>query len=529
MNKHSTRRLKGSKSKSIDVEEYTAQDLPSLRRKRTMSYNRLVKALEIGTVALSDSSKRDLFLSYYRDIKTIAHNFEHAHLIILDILDDPEDVDNKMQERNIKQWPEYYDTFNALIHNSTTLTDTEKFHYLVSSLSGEALTVVKTFPKTQDHYHDAYQTLTLDFPVQHWDFVLVYHILSKIDPEVRQSLEEKYSDVEIPSFDQVKSFLRAKSEALIRGTHFTATTKLKSNQTAPAVVTSQSRRTPAATVLAASLDIKQTTQPYKCAYCDESHSITSCPTFLKKSVDERINVAHEKKWCYNCLKSSHQLKDCKSIFTCRTCKRKHHTLLHRERPQPQEPNPTVSALISKSHLNTTVLLATAIVQVRDASGRMQSFRALFDTGSQSNFITESAVKSLGFTPAKVDTKVSGLGEAMAPISGDVTCSVGTSTRVYYKLNMHVIKKICGDQPIAQLNTSGWSHIKSLTLADPGFDIPGPIDLLLAADVFVESILNQRIKGGYNQPTAFNSIYGWLLLVIDVQCSISLQQRNADPI
>ncbi|KAF9420444.1 hypothetical protein HW555_003366, partial [Spodoptera exigua] len=435
--------MKGSKSKSIDVEEYTAQDLPSLRRKRTMSYNRLVKALEIGTVALSDSSKRDLFLSYYRDIKTIAHNFEHAHLIILDILDDPEDVDNKMQER----------------------------------------------------FDDMYYQ-TLDFPVQHWDFVLVYHILSKIDPEVRQSLEEKYSDVEIPSFDQVKSFLRAKSEALIhcaRGCDVSISTH------------------PAATVLAASLDIKQTTQPYKCAYCDESHSITSCPTFLKKSVDERINVAHEKKWCYNCLKSSHQLKDCKSIFTCRTCKRKHHTLLHRERPQPQEPNPTVSALISKSHLNTTVLLATAIVQVRDASGRMQSFRALFDTGSQSNFITESAVKSLGFTPAKVDTKVSGLGEAMAPISGDVTCSVGTSTRVYYKLNMHVIKKICGDQPIAQLNTSGWSHIKSLTLADPGFDIPGPIDLLLAADVFVESILNQRIKGGYNQPTAFNSIYGWLLL------------------
>ncbi|KAH9631377.1 hypothetical protein HF086_012165 [Spodoptera exigua] len=159
---------------------------------------------------------------------------------------------------------------------------------------------------------------------------------------------------------------------------------------------------------------------------------------------------------------------------------------------------------------------------------MQSFRALFDTGSQSNFITESAVKSLGFTPAKVDTKVSGLGEAMAPISGDVTCSVGTSTRVYYKLNMHVIKKICGDQPIAQLNTSGWSHIKSLTLADPGFDIPGPIDLLLAADVFVESILNQRIKGGYNQPTAFNSIYGWLLLGKTSLSSTSLLQQSAIP-
>ncbi|KAJ0183094.1 hypothetical protein K1T71_001070 [Dendrolimus kikuchii] len=76
--------------------------------------------------------------------------------------------------------------------------------------------------------------------------------------------------------------------------------------------------------------------------------------------------------------------------------------------------------------------------------------------------------------------------------------------------MHVISKICGDQPIAKLNTSNWSHINSLPLADPGFDVPDRIDLLLGAGVFAESLRDRPIKGNANQPIAVNSVFGWLL-------------------
>ncbi|XP_052747141.1 uncharacterized protein LOC128199875 [Bicyclus anynana] len=142
---------------------------------------------------------------------------------------------------------------------------------------------------------------------------------------------------------------------------------------------------------------------------------------------------------------------------------------------------------------------------------MHSFRALFDTGSQSNFITQTAVDRLNLKWSHTNASVSGLGETATSILGDVTCKIGTHNKTAFVLDLHVLPKICGDQPIASLNTSGWSHVKSLNLADPGFDIPGPIDLLFAADVFAESLLNQRIKGGPNQPTALNSIFGWLLL------------------
>lgn len=604
LRKHSARKLgtfKRSKSKSVDI-DYSHVDLPSLRRKRTIAYKRMTKALEIGILAAKDSSQRDLFLSYHQEAKQISASFEDAHLTILEILNDPENEDSEIQEHfddmyfqvlsiyrnltkiessqtcsntssnirlpkivlpqfngNIKKWPEYFDTFNALIHNSDTLTDTEKFHYLVSSLSGDALSIIKTFPMTHEHYRDAYEALiaryknkrelaftcwrdilniefkynnahefrksldlfeenlcilkTLDLPIDQWDFVLVYNILSKLDTSLRRSFEEKYSECELPSYQYLKSFLQSKCEALQRDKHFSESIKInKSSQNHSPMQPkrhNQSHVLVAANnhTLASGISNKDS-YTSKCSFCNDSHSIFACTDFINKPLEERMKIASDKRWCFNCLKTSHQLKNCKSIFTCRKCKRKHHTLLHRDNIVS---NQSASSLVSRSPHQTTVLLATAIVQVRDASGVMQSFRALFDTGSQSNFITESAVRRLNLIINRAPANVSGLGDIPTSLAGDVTCSVGMNDKILFTLDMHVISKICGDQPIAKLNTSGWSHIKSLPLADRGFDVPGPIDLLFGADVFAESLLNERIKGNSNQPTAFNSVFGWLLL------------------
>lgn len=611
------------KSKSIDI-EYTAIDLPSLRRKRTVAYKRLTKALEVGILATNDPAQRDLFFSYHQEVKQIAANFEDAHFTIQEVLDDPITENNEVQEQfdemyykvlainrqlsksestcsqgstssnirlpkivlptfsgDIKKWPEYFDTFNALIHSSTSITDTEKFHYLLSSLSGDALTVIKPFPMTHEHYRDAYEALTARFknkrdlaftcwrdilnvdfkchdahefrksldlfeenlsilktinlPIGQWDFILVYHILSKLDTNLRRDFEEKHSEAELPTYKQLRAFLQSKCEASLRDTHFIESNntnkfpqKLTPSQPQP------KRSTTSHTLVVATPTIEHnqtgsstTTVPYtsKCSFCSDSHQITACSEFLKKSFDDRMKVATEKNWCFNCLKPSHQLKACRSIFSCRTCNRKHHTLLHRDKSG--ESNQTVSSLVSRSPTHTTVLLATAIVQIKDTTGAMQSFRALFDTGSQSNFITESAVKQLGLNPTQANVNVSGLGEAVASILGDVTCAVGTNDAVLYNLDLHVISKICGDQPIAKLNTSGWSHINSLSLADPGFDIPGPIDLLFAADVFADSLIDQHLKGNVNQPTAFNSVFGWLLLGKTRLASSTLVQTMLD--
>nr|XP_034836272.1 uncharacterized protein LOC117992671 [Maniola hyperantus] len=603
-----------------------------------MAMNRMSKALEVGLAAKNDDSQCDLFLSYCDQAKRIANDFEQAHLAILEVLDtcgdahDDDDYDRvrasfddvyfqvtsmrrtfakaelnssnsdfnqkssalsniklpKLQlptfSGDIKKWPEFFDTFNALIHDCHSLTDVEKFHYLNSSLSGDPLALIRVFPITGDYYSDAYAALTsryqdkrelaftcwkdilninfkiqnptdfrrtldsvdenlcilkkLKLPVDHWDFIIVYHVLSKLDTKLRREFEEKCTKSEFPTYIQLKEFLHSKCEALMRDSHFNEPSKpsnsiketlrpLASNVKRPNVThtlfTNDNSKPPQ---LTESNDQHNKVSTLKCSFCADTHPITQCNSFLSKTVDERRAIAKEKGWCYNCLRGSHQLRNCVSIFRCVKCRSKHHSLIcdmgadKKTDPDPitiesksvslvaKESNPTS---MSRSLKTTTVLLATAIIQLRDVYGKYHSFRALFDTGSQNNFITRKAAQCLNLQPAPCDANINGLGGVSAEIIGQIKCPVAAGGCPLFNVDMYVMSTICGDQPIAKLQTQGWSHIETLPLADPGFDIPGPIDVLLGADVFADSVLNEHIKGDARQPLAIHSLFGWLLL------------------
>ena len=60
---------------------------------------------------------------------------------------------------NIIDWRHYYNIFVELIHVRTDLTDIQKLHYLHSSLSGEALNVIKSIPITHENYAVAIDVL----------------------------------------------------------------------------------------------------------------------------------------------------------------------------------------------------------------------------------------------------------------------------------------------------------------------------------------------------------------------------------
>ena len=66
-----------------------------------------------------------------------------------------------------------------------------------------------------------------------------------------------------------------------------------------------------------------------CENCNQDHKLYICPEFKAMSVAARHQFIKDKRLCFNCLHSEHQSKDCQSKFSCRECKMKHHTLLHR--------------------------------------------------------------------------------------------------------------------------------------------------------------------------------------------------------
>ncbi|KAJ8971575.1 hypothetical protein NQ314_000632 [Rhamnusium bicolor] len=135
---------------------------------------------------------------------------------------------------------------------------------------------------------------------------------------------------------------------------------------------------------------------------------SACPDLLKIDPELRLNKIRELKLCVNCFKTNHQTYNCQSSARCRTCNKRHNTLLHINKVNTNNPievitnspiinsnevhpQPSTSALTSIRNYSQ-VLLFTAVIHVFDSKNFIHECRVLLDVGSQSNFITEEMVK-----------------------------------------------------------------------------------------------------------------------------------------
>ena len=75
----------------------------------------------------------------------------------------------------------------------------------------------------------------------------------------------------------------------------------------------------------------------------------------------------------------------------------------------------------------------------------------------------------------------------------------------------VIPKVTCDLPMSPvIFQMDWKHFSDLPLADPGFNQPGRIDILLGADVYVDVLRRGRRDGPPGSPTAFETDLGWVI-------------------
>ena len=170
-----------------------------------------------------------------------------------------------------------------------------------------------------------------------------------------------------------------------------------------------------------------------CECCDENHKIYQSQSFKALSVQDRAQLIKTKGLCFNCLRPGHRSEQCNGS-TCKKCKRKHNSLLHLEvinnsrtastaptvttsSTSPQEASNQAAKTVNKNKekftaaaqsQNEEVFLPTAIGSV-DNNGKTTDIRAILDSGSQSNLITEDAVQRLGLKKEKADGRVFGLG------------------------------------------------------------------------------------------------------------------------
>ena len=81
----------------------------------------------------------------------------------------------------------------------------------------------------------------------------------------------------------------------------------------------------------------------------------------------------------------------------------------------------------------------------------------------------------------------------------------------YNLNAFIVPQITGDQPVCNVSPAqNWNHLDGLVLADPEYNKPGKINLLLGVGIFVEDIRHGRQPGPHDTPTALDIAFGSVL-------------------
>lgn len=277
-----------------------------------------------------------------------------------------------------------------------------------------------------------------------------------------------------------------------------------------------------------------------CVVCKgDKHALFTCPQFKSMNRDKRMAILRNNGLCINCLKPGHFAKYCPSMNRCRKCDKSHHTLIHDDSGQspgattlntPTAPLQTppltctslpvhnlqhVSSNASTGSNVPNTLLMTCQVQVIAPDGTSIKARALLDSGSTMSFVSERIAQSLGLRRRSQRLTVSGIGctSSKSPLSSVSTLEISSlySPETKYALTAIIVPRVTCDLPLQPVhNSSNWSHISSLPLADPDFGTPGRIDLLLGADIYADVLLYGRRCGPPGTPTAFETRFGWVL-------------------
>ncbi|GBM15045.1 hypothetical protein AVEN_266929-1 [Araneus ventricosus] len=114
-------------------------------------------------------------------------------------------------------------------------------------------------------------------------------------------------------------------------------------------------------------------------------------------------------------------------------------------------------------------------------------RVLLDCGSQSNFCTSQFAAELGLSRRKINVPISGLSRTTTNVKWIASTMIcNGNSYITSLIDLLVIPKIADFLPQNVLNIVQLNIPKRSELADPNFDKPGEIDMLIGAELFFQN-------------------------------------------
>lgn len=284
-----------------------------------------------------------------------------------------------------EEWLTFKDKFETLVHNQQDLELSEKMSYLSSALIGEAqdkISILSTqgtnYEEAWDHICECYHNerlivanhlgALLDLPIVEKDKMvegltkLADHAqmhmkaLKKfsinVTPEIVVKIlerrlpiflahkwDESITGKKFPNLDDMIIIMRKWAASL----SIRLPQRFRSNDANPVKNKPSHRidsnvpakRQKQETNVRALATTTRTKPEPKCANCKGNHWITNCKELLDLSERQRYKRVRELELCLNCLKRSHQAKDCRKE-PCKECGKRHHVLLHFKKSQGSE-------------------------------------------------------------------------------------------------------------------------------------------------------------------------------------------------
>jgi uncharacterized CHY-type Zn-finger protein len=363
------------------------------------------------------------------------------------------------------EWVTSKDTFLNLIHNNNSLSGVQKFHYLQSSLTGEARQNIEHLTISNENYATAWQILSNRYEnnrlIIHHHIRAIFNlsiITSKFDQITILAWESSLTN-EIPTYQQLEDFMTQRCQTL----ESLQVTSLDLNAQKSDSKSKHFSNPPTKTIVATT-----------CCFCKKSHNLYHCKDFLSLTIPQRISEIRKLKLCTNCLRESHKVESCTSS-TCRKCSRKHNTLLHIETNDSDRNQISPSVSSTSSHCSylkaQDVILSTALVKVFDCNGKPLQLRALLDSGSQSSFITEFIADKLKLSFTHINVPVTGINESISTAKKLVELKIHSNITTFSAtLTCLVSKKITERLPIVSINLSNFTVPPNIKLADPKFNV-----------------------------------------------------------
>jgi hypothetical protein len=244
-------------------------------------------------------------------------------------------------------WITFRDIFKSLVHDNVNITNIERYHYLLSSVSGSAGAVIRSIPLSDSNYAVAWKSLNdrfdnqrlimnahldrlFEFPllkssslhelkkfldtfqeniaalenfkIPNKEGYLFFYIAARVlDSNTKCLFESQHNNDTLPVINDLLKYVQNRCQILQNS--FTASTPISSIKLKPAFSPSKKVQ-----VLTKTSLVTNSSESNKaCPLRSSSHHLYRCGQFLQLSPSKRLKKVQSNHMCTNCLSVKHNL------------------------------------------------------------------------------------------------------------------------------------------------------------------------------------------------------------------------------